>query len=224
VLTRCIIGLVPKRRGKITVFGQDLDGLSRAEHKAIERRWGVLFQHGALFSSLTVKQNIQVPLREYLKLSEPLMDEIARLKIAMVGLKPEAADRYPSELSGGMIKRAALARALALDPEIVFLDEPTSGLDPIGAEEFDTLIRTLRDTLGLTVYMVTHDLDSLARICDRIAALAEGKVIATGTMEDMLRHPILAEAVFRRRTCPCRPGQGVKDVSPNAWRPKPTRR
>jgi len=149
----------------------------------------VLFQHGALFSSLTVKQNIQVPLREYLKLSEPLMDEIARLKIAMVGLKPDAADKYPSELSGGMIKRAALARALALDPEIVFLDEPTSGLDPIGAEEFDTLIRTLRDTLGLTVYMVTHDLDSLARICDRIAALADGKVIASGTMADMLRHP-----------------------------------
>jgi phospholipid/cholesterol/gamma-HCH transport system ATP-binding protein len=189
VLTRCILGLVPKRRGKITVFDQDLDAISQAEHKAIERRWGVLFQHGALFSSLTVRQNIQVPLREYLKLSEPLMEEIARLKIAMVGLKPDAADKYPSELSGGMIKRAALARALALDPEIVFLDEPTSGLDPIGAEEFDTLIRTLRDTLGLTVYMVTHDLDSLARICDRIAALADGKVIASGTMEDMLRHP-----------------------------------
>jgi len=189
VLTRCILGLVPKRRGTIEAFGQNLDGLSRAEHKAVERRWGVLFQHGALFSSLTVKQNIQVPLREYLKLSEPLMDEIARLKIAMVGLRPDAGDKYPSELSGGMIKRAALARALALDPEIVFLDEPTSGLDPIGAEEFDTLIRTLRDTLGLTVYMVTHDLDSLARICDRIAALAEGRVIATGTMADMLRHP-----------------------------------
>ncbi|MCZ8315160.1 ABC transporter ATP-binding protein [Phreatobacter sp.] len=189
VLTRCILGLVPKRRGTIEAFGQNLDGLSRAEHKAVERRWGVLFQHGALFSSLTVKQNIQVPLREYLKLSEPLMDEIARLKIAMVGLRPDAGDKFPSELSGGMIKRAALARALALDPEIVFLDEPTSGLDPIGAEEFDTLIRTLRDTLGLTVYMVTHDLDSLARICDRIAALAEGRVIATGTMADMLRHP-----------------------------------
>jgi len=126
VLTRCILGLVPKRRGTIEAFGQNLDGLSRAEHKAVERRWGVLFQHGALFSSLTVKQNIQVPLREYLKLSEPLMDEIARLKIAMVGLRPDAGDKYPSELSGGMIKRAALARALALDPEIVFLDEPTS--------------------------------------------------------------------------------------------------
>ncbi|CEJ13910.1 ABC transporter ATP-binding protein [Phreatobacter sp. AB_2022a] len=193
VLTRCIIGLVPKRRGRIAVFGEDLDDASALERKAIERRWGVLFQHGALFSSLTVKQNIQVPLREYLKLSEPLMDEIARLKIALVGLRPDAADKYPSELSGGMIKRAALARALALDPEIVFLDEPTSGLDPIGAGEFDALIKTLRDTLGLTVYMVTHDLDSLARICDRIAALADGKVIATGTMADMLRqtHPWL---------------------------------
>lgn len=193
VLTRCIIGLVPKRRGRITVFGQDLDQTTDQDHKAIERRWGVMFQHGALFSSLTVKQNIQVPLREYLRLSEPLMDEIARLKIAMVGLNPDAADKYPSELSGGMIKRAALARALALDPEIVFLDEPTSGLDPIGAGEFDTLIRTLRDTLGLTVYMVTHDLDSLVRICDRIAALADGRVIATGTMADMVRqeHPWL---------------------------------
>lgn len=193
VLTRCIIGLVPKQRGKISVFGEDLDEASVADHKAIERRWGVLFQHGALFSSLTVKQNIQVPLREYLKLSEPLMDEIARLKIALVGLRPDAAEKYPSELSGGMIKRVALARALALDPEIVFLDEPTSGLDPIGAGEFDTLIKTLRDTLGLTVYMVTHDLDSLARICDRIAALADGKVIVTGTMADMLRqtHPWL---------------------------------
>lgn len=188
VLTRCILGLVPKRRGKIYAFGQDLDEATGPNHRAVERRWGVLFQHGALFSSLTVKQNIQVPLREYLSLSEPLMDEIARLKIAMVGLRPDAADKYPSELSGGMIKRAALARALALDPDIVFLDEPTSGLDPIGAGEFDTLIKTLRDTLGLTVYMVTHDLDSLARICDRIAALAGGKVIATGTMADMVRH------------------------------------
>lgn len=188
VLTRCVIGLVPKQRGRIVVFGQDLDLASHDERRAIERRWGVLFQQGALFSSLTVKQNIQVPMREYLHLSEALMDEIARLKIALVGLAPDAADKMPSELSGGMIKRAALARALTLDPEIVFLDEPTSGLDPIGAQEFDALIRTLRDTLGLTVYMVTHDLDSLAQICDRVAALADGKVIATGAMADMVRH------------------------------------
>ncbi|MGL5734773.1 MAG: ABC transporter ATP-binding protein, partial [Beijerinckiaceae bacterium] len=148
-------------------------------------------QHGALFSALTVKQNIQVPMREYLDLSEALMDELAELKIAMVGLKPDAADKYPSELSGGMIKRAALARALALDPDIVFLDEPTSGLDPIGAGEFDELISTLQKTLGLTVFMVTHDLDSLHTVCDRVAALGDKKVIAVGPMETMLAsdHP-----------------------------------
>jgi phospholipid/cholesterol/gamma-HCH transport system ATP-binding protein len=189
VLTRTIIGLAPKRRGMIEVFGQDMDHLGPEGRVDIERRWGVLFQQGALFSSLTVKQNIQVPLREYLHLSEALMEDIARLKIALVGLRPDAADKLPSELSGGMIKRAALARALALDPDIVFLDEPTSGLDPIGAAEFDELILTLKDTLGLTVYMVTHDLDSLARICDRIAALADGKVIAEGTLAQITAHP-----------------------------------
>ena len=136
-----------------------------------------------------MKQNIQVPMREYLTLSGKLMDELAMLKIALVGLKPDAADKFPSELSGGMIKRAALARALALDPEIVFLDEPTSGLDPIGAGEFDDLIATLQQTLGLTVFMVTHDLDSLYAICDRIAALADGKVIAQGPIETMLAAP-----------------------------------
>lgn len=186
VLTRAILGLVPKRAGKIEVFGEDLDKLSRASRKAIEQRWGVLFQQGALFSSLTVKQNVQVPMREYLDLSEQLLDELAMLKIEMVGLNPDAADKFPSDLSGGMIKRAALARALALDPDIVFLDEPTSGLDPIGAGEFDELISTLQQTLGLTVFMVTHDLDSLHSVCDRIAALGEGKIIAEGTIETML--------------------------------------
>ncbi|HEY8579458.1 MAG TPA: ATP-binding cassette domain-containing protein, partial [Beijerinckiaceae bacterium] len=152
-----------------------------------------LFQHGALFSGLTVLQNIQVPMREYLDLSQGLMDELAMLKLDLVGLRRDAAHKYPSELSGGMIKRAALARALSLDPEILFLDEPTSGLDPIGAAEFDQLIRTLQQTLGLTVYMVTHDLDSLYSICDRIAALADGKVIATGSVADLLAsdHPWL---------------------------------
>jgi phospholipid/cholesterol/gamma-HCH transport system ATP-binding protein len=149
----------------------------------------VLFQHGALFSGLTVRQNIQVPMREYLNLSQELMDELAMLKIRMVGLRPDAADKYPSELSGGMIKRAALARALALDPEIVFLDEPTSGLDPIGAAEFDELIKTLQKTLGLTVYMVTHDLDSLYSICDRIAALADKRIVAEGTLDEILKVP-----------------------------------
>lgn len=193
VLLRTIIGLIQQKRGDVRVFGHDMSRLSPVRRRLIERRWGVLFQHGALFSSLTVKQNIQFPMREYLDLSPRLLDEMAMVKLQLVGLKPEAAERYPSELSGGMIKRAALARALALDPEIVFLDEPTSGLDPIGAQEFDELIATLRRTLGLTVFMVTHDLDSLAGICDRIAALGDGKVLAEGPL-DMLRahtHPWL---------------------------------
>ncbi len=189
VLTRTILGLVPKRSGTIEVFGRDVDGLTYAERRRMETRWGVLFQQGALFSSLTVKQNIQVPMREHLKLSERLLDEFARLKIEMVGLKPDAADKLPSELSGGMIKRAALARSLALDPEILFLDEPTSGLDPIGAGEFDDLVSTLKETLGLTVFMVTHDLDSLYTACDRIAALGDGQIIAAGTVEEMLENP-----------------------------------
>jgi phospholipid/cholesterol/gamma-HCH transport system ATP-binding protein len=150
-------------------------------------RVGVLFQHGALFSALTVKENIQVPMREYLDLPKKLMDELAMLKIDLVGLPADAADKFPSQLSGGMIKRAALARALALDPDIVFLDEPTSGLDPIGAADFDELVAKLRDTLGLTVYMVTHDLDSLFSVCDRIAVLGQKRVLVEGTVEDMLK-------------------------------------
>lgn len=193
VLTRAILGIVPKRAGTIEVLGRNLDELNAAEARRMGQRWGVLFQHGALFSGLTVGQNIQVPMREYLDISQNLMDELAFLKLDMVGLPRDAAFKYPSELSGGMIKRAALARALALDPDILFLDEPTSGLDPIGAADFDELISTLQKTLGLTVYMVTHDLDSLYAICDRIAALADGKIIATGPMEDMLAsdHPWL---------------------------------
>lgn len=191
VLTRTILGLIRKRSGKIEVFGQELDTLSEEQHRRLERRWGVMFQHGALFSALTVAQNIQVPMREYLDLSPAMMNDLAALKIQMVGLKSDAGEKYPSELSGGMIKRAALARALALDPEIVFLDEPTSGLDPIGAAEFDILIRTLQQTLGLTVFMVTHDLDSLASACDRIAALADRKVVAVGSLSEMVAssHP-----------------------------------
>jgi phospholipid/cholesterol/gamma-HCH transport system ATP-binding protein len=201
VLTRAILGLVRKKAGHIEVFGQDMDTLRMDEYRAIERRWGVLFQQGALFSNLTVRQNIQVPMREYLRLSHALMDELAMLKIDMVGLKRDAADKFPSELSGGMIKRAALARALALDPEILFLDEPTSGLDPIGAADFDELIATLQRTLGLTVFMVTHDLDSLYSICDRVAALADGKVIAAGTVEELLAsdHPWLRSYFHGKR-------------------------
>jgi phospholipid/cholesterol/gamma-HCH transport system ATP-binding protein len=193
VLTRTIIGLVPKIGGSIEVFGVDLDAADETARRAVERRWGVLFQQGALFSSLNVRQNIQFPVREYLDVSQRLLDEITIAKLGMVGLRPEVADRYPSELSGGMIKRVALARALALDPELVFLDEPTSGLDPIGARDFDDLVRTLQRTLGLTVFMVTHDLDSLHTACDRIAVLGNGKIIAAGSMADMLasQHPWL---------------------------------
>jgi phospholipid/cholesterol/gamma-HCH transport system ATP-binding protein len=198
VLMRTIIGLLPKRAGQIFVFGVDMAAARWRERQAVERRWGVLFQQGALFSSLTVKQNIQFPIREYLKLSDRLLDEIAYAKLEMVGLPADAGDKFPAELSGGMTKRVALARALALDPEIVFLDEPTSGLDPIGAGDFDELIRTLQRTLGLTVFMVTHDLDSLHHICDRIAVLADRKVIAAGPMAMMLasEHPWM-KAYFR---------------------------
>jgi phospholipid/cholesterol/gamma-HCH transport system ATP-binding protein len=189
VLMRTVIGLVRKHEGHIEVFGTDLDTADQSTRRGIERRWGILFQHGALFSSLSVRQNIQFPVREYLHVSERLLDEITIAKLAMVGLEPEIAERFPSELSGGMTKRVALARALALDPEIVFLDEPTSGLDPIGAGDFDELVRTLQRTLGLTVFMVTHDLDSLRTACDRIAVLGDGKVIAAGTMAEMQASP-----------------------------------
>jgi phospholipid/cholesterol/gamma-HCH transport system ATP-binding protein len=193
VLMRAIIGLLPKRNGTIEVFGTDLATLNEPERRAIERRWGVLFQQGALFSSLTALQNVQFPIREYLHLSPRLMDEIAVAKLEMVGLSADVRGKYPAELSGGMVKRVALARALALDPDIVFLDEPTSGLDPIGAGAFDELIHTLQRTLGLSVFMVTHDLDSLHAVCDRIAVLSERRIIATGTIETMLasEHPWL---------------------------------
>jgi phospholipid/cholesterol/gamma-HCH transport system ATP-binding protein len=191
VLLRTIIGLIPKRAGTIRVFGVDVDAASPEEQRMVERRWGVLYQQGALFSSLTVLQNVQFPMREYMKLSQRLMDEIAIAKLEMVGLKADDARKFPSELSGGMTKRAALARALALDPEIVFLDEPTSGLDPISAGDFDALIKTLQETLDLTVFMVTHDLDTLHTATDRIAVLADGRIVLEGPMRTMLasEHP-----------------------------------
>jgi phospholipid/cholesterol/gamma-HCH transport system ATP-binding protein len=190
VLLRTILGLNRKQGGTISLFGQDLATITDQQKIAIDMRLGVLFQHGALFSALSVQDNIMVPMREYLDLSPKLMRELAQLKIAMVGLPADAGAKLPAELSGGMIKRAALARALALDPEILFLDEPTSGLDPIGAAAFDELIANLRDTLGLTVYMVTHDLDSLFTVCDRIAVLGQGRVMLEGTIEDMLESDI----------------------------------
>jgi phospholipid/cholesterol/gamma-HCH transport system ATP-binding protein len=186
VLLRAILGLVKKRAGTIRIFDVDLDKASDVERMRVDMRMGVLFQHGALFSALTVAENIQIPMREYLDLPKKLMDELALLKLELVGLPADAAAKFPSELSGGMIKRAALARALALDPDIVFLDEPTSGLDPIGAADFDALVIKLRDTMGLTVYMVTHDLDSLFSACDRVAVLGGKKILVQGTIEDML--------------------------------------
>ncbi|TDH36032.1 ABC transporter ATP-binding protein [Pseudohoeflea suaedae] len=186
VLMRAILRLLRRQSGTIRILGHDYDTANEADRIKLDMRLGVLFQHGALFSALTVRENIQVPMREYLDLPQSLMDELTAVKIEMVGLDPSAGAKYPSELSGGMIKRAALARALALDPDIVFLDEPTSGLDPIGAAEFDELIAQLRDTLGLTVYMVTHDLDSLFSVCDRIAVLGQKKVLVSGTIAEML--------------------------------------
>ena len=191
VLMRTIIGLVPRQSGEIVVMGA---AIGRSEDRSTQNaaaRWGILFQQGALFSSLSVRQNIQFPLRENLTLSQALMDEIAVAKLEMVGLSPDDADKFPSELSGGMTKRVALARALARAPAIVFLDEPTSGLDPIAAGEFDELIKTLQETLGLTVFMVTHDLASMYSECDRVAALADGKIVAIGPMQELLQseHP-----------------------------------
>ncbi|MGF7148508.1 phospholipid/cholesterol/gamma-HCH transport system ATP-binding protein [Sphingomonas zeicaulis] len=196
VLMRSIIGLQSPVEGQVEVFGEPMLNRDDEETVAIRKRWGVLFQGGALFSTLTVAENVQVPLREfYPKLSQSMLDEIAAYKVVMTGLPADAGPKYPSELSGGMRKRAGLARALALDPELLFLDEPTAGLDPIGAAAFDTLTRELKETLGLTVFLITHDLDTLYAICDRVAVLADRKVIAVGTIPELLAldHPWIQE-------------------------------
>ena len=188
VLLRTVIGLIEPEVGDIEVFGEDWRRLDDAGRRVLEAQWGVLFQDGALFSSLTAAQNIAVPLREQLRLEPPLLDEVTQLKLGLVGLPGDASAKYPAELSGGMRKRAGLARALALDPQLLFLDEPTAGLDPIAAGAFDELIRDLRASLGLTVFMVTHDLDSLIAICDRIAVLVDKRLII-GTIAELLRNP-----------------------------------
>jgi len=194
VLLRTIIGLNPAKRGQIEVLGVNTRGLHGKAERTLQSRTGVQFQDGALFSSLTVAENIIVPIREHAGLDEEMMRCIAALKVALVGLPPETGDKKPSELSGGMRKRASLARALALDPELLFLDEPTAGLDPIAAAHYDELIGELRKNLGLTVLMVTHDLDSLYAVCDRIAVLLDKRVVA-GTMEELLsyEHPWVQE-------------------------------
>jgi len=196
VLMRTIIGLQTPVEGEITVFGEPTIGRDEAEQVEIRKRWGVLFQGGALFSTLTVAENVEVPIREfYPRLDPVLRDEIAAYKVVMSGLPAEAGPKYPAELSGGMRKRAGLARALALDPELLFLDEPTAGLDPISAAAFDELTLSLQRTMGLTVFLITHDLDTLYAICDRVAVLADKKVIAVGTIDELLAldHPWIQE-------------------------------
>jgi len=196
VLMRSIIGLQTPDSGEVEVFGEPMIGREDVDARNIRARWGVLFQGGALFSTLTVGENVQVPIREYFpRIEQALLDEIAGYKVTMTGLPPDASHKFPSELSGGMKKRAGLARSLALDPELLFLDEPTAGLDPIGAAAFDDLIKSLKETLGLTVFLITHDLDTLHAICDRVAVLADKHVVAVGTIPELLAldHPWIQE-------------------------------
>jgi len=198
VLLRTMLGLLPKTSGQVEILGLPLENASPGEVRAIGRRCGAMFQQGALFSSLNVRENVEFPMREYLDGSDRLFRSVALAKLNMVGLSEADAEKMPAQLSGGMTKRAALARALALDPDIVFLDEPTSGLDPIAAGEFDALIRSLHGMLGLTLFMITHDLETLNAVCDRVAALHEGRIIADGPMPMLLQsdHPWL-QAYFR---------------------------
>ena len=209
VLLKEMIGLMRPTAGRVRLLGTDVQGASDAEMNTLRRRFGMLFQDGALFSSLSVADNIAVPLREHTALPESLIAPLVGFKLSLVGLAPDVGKKAPSQLSGGMRKRVALARALALEPEILFLDEPTSGLDPIGARAFDTLVRTLSDSLGLTVFMVTHDLDTILSIIDRVIALSTGKVVANGPVAEVRRtdHPWIQE-YFSARAAPSTASSG----------------
>lgn len=200
-LLRETIALQRPESGSIRVFDQQVIGLSDEQALALRRRWGVMFERGALFSSLTVRENVAMVMHEHTRLGARLIDEIAALKIALTGLPPDAAAKYPSELSGGMRKRAALARAIALDPELLFLDEPTAGLDPLSASGIDALVGHLRDALGLTIMLVTHDLDLLWRAADRVAVMGEARILGTGTMDELARseHPLIREYFYGPR-------------------------
>jgi phospholipid/cholesterol/gamma-HCH transport system ATP-binding protein len=221
VLLNTIIGLKQPDGGVIKVFGQDINRSSDSQMGLIERRWGVLFQAGALFSNLTVRENVAAPFFEHTDMARADIYELADLKIGLTGLPPHAGDLKPAELSGGMRKRAALARALALDPDLLFLDEPTSGLDPISAGAFDELIRDLSDSLGLTVFMITHDLDSLYAICDRVAVIADKKVVASGTIPELKKssHPWIQEyfnGPRGRAAAQSEDGKGADDAAKKA--------
>ncbi len=212
-LLRAIILLLRPVSGSIRVFDREVVGLNDEQALPLRRRWGVMFERGALFSSLTVTENVSMVLREHTKLSTRLIDEVAALKIVLTGLPADAGSKYPSELSGGMRKRAALARAIALDPELLFLDEPTAGLDPLSASGIDELVRSLRDALGLTIMMVTHDLDLLWRAADRVAVLGEGHILGVGTMTELSQsdHPIIREYFYGPR------GRAARE---QAWKKK----
>ncbi|MBI2286861.1 MAG: ATP-binding cassette domain-containing protein [Nitrosomonadales bacterium] len=222
-LLREIIMLQQPVSGSIRVFGQEVIGLSDEQALPLRRRWGMMFERGALFSSLTVAENVAMVLREHTRLGAALIDEIAALKIALTGLPADAGSKYPSELSGGMRKRAALARALALDPELLFLDEPTAGLDPLSAAGIDELVHQLRDALGITIMMVTHDLDLLWRAADRVAVLGEERILGNGTMQELARseHPIIREYFYGPRGRGAREqGTRVQGAGEQAWNRK----
>lgn len=194
-ILRSILMLQEPTEGKIRVFGQDISTINDEEASALRRRWGMLFQHSALFSGMTVLDNIMFPMRELASLDKKFMKQLAMLKLSLVGLPKDAANKYPSELSGGMQRRAAAARAIAMDPELLFLDEPTTGLDPHGARQFDELILFLRDALNLTIVMISHDLESIQNCTDRVAFIGEGKILSLAPIDELMKnsHPLIAD-------------------------------